>query len=240
MGSKVGLIVLVVAVALFGYGLYRTWGPAADAGANGKTGAVGGNASGTVGAKSAANKSAPTKAKTPDDDDPTPRVRLTTTHGEIVVELNRAKAPITVANFLEYVEADFYQGTIFHRVKKGTMIQGGSFTPGLQQKKTREPIRNEARNRVKNRRGTIAMARGAGVDTATAQFFINTRDNRDFDHKGIEPRKFGYAVFGKVIEGMEVVKVIENIKTTKRNGMRNVPSVPVVIKTVRLVDGVGP
>jgi len=170
--------------------------------------------------------------------DDNPVVVIETNFGDIRVELLPSSSPLTVANFLEYVEADFYQGTIFHRVKKGTMIQGGSFTPGLQQKKTREPIKNEARNRVKNRKGTIAMARGAGVDTATAQFFINTRDNRDFDHKGIEPRKFGYAVFGKVIEGMEVVKVIENIKTTKRNGMRNVPSVPVVIKTVRLVDGV--
>ena len=116
------------------------------------------------------------------------------------------------------------------------MIQGGAFTPGLQQKKAREPIKNEARNRVKNKKGTVAMARAGGINTATAQFFINTRDNRDCDHKGIDPRRFGYTVFGKVIEGMDVVELIENIKTTKRNGMRNVPSVPAVIKMVRLVD----
>jgi cyclophilin family peptidyl-prolyl cis-trans isomerase len=116
------------------------------------------------------------------------------------------------------------------------MIQGGGFTPGLQQKKAREPIKNEARNRVKNREGTVAMARTGGVNTATAQFFINTGDNREFDHKGMDPRKFGYTVFGRVIEGMDVVERIDNIKTTKRNGMRNVPSVHVVIMAVRLVD----
>ena len=168
--------------------------------------------------------------------DDNPVVVVETNFGNFRVELFPSSSPIAVANFLEYVEDGFYEGTIFHRVMKGTMIQGGAFTPGLQQKKAREPIKNEARNRVKSKKGTVAMARAGGINTATAQFFINTRDNRDFDHKGIDPRRFGYTVFGKVIEGMDVVELIENIKTTKRNGMRNVPSVPAVIKMVRLVD----
>ena len=165
-----------------------------------------------------------------------PVVVVETNFGNFRVELFPSSSPIAVANFLEYVEDGFYEGTIFHRVRKGRMIQGGAFTPGLQQKKAREPIKNEARNRVKNKKGTVAMARMGGIHTATAQFFINTEDNREFDHKGMSPRAFGYTVFGKVIEGMDVVELIENIKTTKRNGMRNVPTVPVVIKTVRLLE----
>jgi len=168
--------------------------------------------------------------------DDNPVVVVETNFGNIRIELLPSSSPISVANFLEYVKDGFYEGTIFHRVLKGTMIQGGGFTPGLQQKKAREPIKNEARNRVKNREGTVAMARTGGVNTATAQFFINTGDNREFDHKGMDPRKFGYTVFGRVIEGMDVVERIDNIKTTKRNGMRNVPSVHVVIMAVRLVD----
>ena len=168
--------------------------------------------------------------------DDNPVVVVETNFGNFQIELFPSSSPIAVANFLEYVEDGFYEGTIFHRVRKGRMIQGGAFTPGLQQKKAKEPIKNEAMNRVKNKKGTVSMARTGGINTATAQFFINTENNREFDHKGMSPRAYGYAVFGKVIEGMDVVELIENIKTTKRNGMRNVPSVLVVIKTVRLVD----
>lgn len=165
-----------------------------------------------------------------------PVVVIETNLGNITVELFAARAPISVENFLTYAEEGFYEGTIFHRVQKGVLIQGGGFTPGLQQKKTRDPIENEARNGLKNERGTLAMARGAGVNSATSQFYINTGNNRDFDHKGLSRKEFGYAVFGKVVDGSDVVSTIENIKTTKRNGMRDVPTIPVIIKTVRLVE----
>lgn len=153
-----------------------------------------------------------------------PVVVVESNFGNIRIELLPSSSPISVANFLEYVEDGFYEGTVFHRVEKGVLIQGGGLTPGLQQKKAREPIKNEAMNRVKNEKGTVAMARAGGIHTSTAQFFINTRDNREYDHKGMSSSKFGYAVFGIVIEGMDVVELIENIKTTKRNGMRDVPS----------------
>lgn len=163
-----------------------------------------------------------------------PIVIIETTFGDITAELYPSSAPLAVENFLQYMKSGFYEGTIFHRVRKGTLIQGGGFTPGLQQKKPRPPIKNEAQNRIKNEKWTLAMARSGGIHTATAQFFINTNDNRDFDHRGMSVRAFGYAVFGKVIEGMDVVTSIENIKTTNRSRMRNVPSIPIVIKRVRL------
>lgn len=165
-----------------------------------------------------------------------PVVVIETNVGNITAELFVSRAPISVENFLKYAEDGFYEGTIFHRVEKGVLIQGGGFTPGLQRKKTRDPIENEARNGLKNERGTLAMARGGGVNSATSQFYINTGNNREFDHKGLSRTEFGYAVFGKVIDGTDVVSMIENIKTTKRNGMRDVPTIPIIIKTVRLVE----
>lgn len=165
-----------------------------------------------------------------------PVVVIETTFGDIEAELFPERSPLAVENFLQYVEDGFYEGTIFHRVRKGVLVQGGGFTPALQQKKPREPIRNEANNRVNNERWTLAAARSGGIHTTTAQFFINTADNRQFDHKGMTLNKFGYTVFGRVIQGSEVITAIESIKTTNRGGMRDVPSVPIVIKAVRLVE----
>ena len=169
----------------------------------------------------------------PEDD---PVVVIETNLGNMTVELYPSSSPRAVANFLQYAEDGFYEGTIFHRVRKGTLVQGGGFSPGLQQKKPREPIKNEAQNRVKNEKWTVSAARSGGIHTATAQFFINTNDNRDFDHRGMGVNKYGYTVFGKVIDGMDVVTTIENIKTNKRGGLSNVPMVPVIIKAVRLID----
>ena len=143
-----------------------------------------------------------------------PRVLLTTSRGPVTVELLADRAPETVRNFLEYVDAAFYDGTIFHRVIAGFMIQGGGFTADMRQKSTRPPIRNEAENGVKNTRGTLAMARTADINSATAQFFINLADNAFLDHGA---RDFGYAVFGRVTAGMDVVDAIARVKTG-RNG----------------------
>ncbi|MBF0162707.1 MAG: peptidylprolyl isomerase [Magnetococcales bacterium] len=137
-------------------------------------------------------------------------VVLTTSLGDIVIELDEEKAPVSVKNFLDYVDAHFYDGTIFHRVIRGFMVQGGGMTAEMQQKSTRAPIRNEADNGLKNVRGSIAMARTAVKDSATAQFFINLVDNGFLDHGS---RDFGYAVFGKVVQGMDVVDRIAAVKT---------------------------
>ena len=174
-----------------------------------------------------------------------PRVTLNTTQGEIVIELNQEQAPATTANFLEYVDAGFYDGTMFHRVIRGFMIQGGGFTldgerNGLQRKKTRAPIRNEADNGLENRRGTIAMARTGNPHSATAQFFINLVDNRSLNHSGKTPRGWGYTVFGEVVEGMDTVDRIAAVATgTQRlNGQpaRNVPREPVLIESARRIE----
>jgi peptidyl-prolyl cis-trans isomerase B (cyclophilin B) len=164
-----------------------------------------------------------------------PRVDLVTSKGEIVLELYADKAPETVKNFLAYVDAGFYDGTIFHRVISGFMIQGGGFTADMQQKGTRAPIRNEADNRLRNARGTIAMARTPDPHSATAQFFINTADNDFLNHKSKSPQGWGYAVFGRVVEGIEVVGSISNVKTVARGKYRDVPAVPVVITKIRRV-----
>lgn len=155
-----------------------------------------------------------------------PHVLLNTSMGEIEIELEAEKAPISVKNFLEYVESGFYDETVFHRVIPGFMIQGGGFNDGLGQKKTRAPIKNEADNGLHNVRGTLAMARTQNVDSATSQFFINHRDNDFLDHGG---RDFGYAVFGKVVRGMDVVDQIAQVPTGNRNMMQNVPLTPVKI-----------
>lgn len=159
-----------------------------------------------------------------------PRVLLTTSLGEIELELEAEKAPISVENFLGYVDSGFYDGTVFHRVIPGFMIQGGGFGEGLNQKPTKAPIKNEADNGSHNVRGTVAMARTQNVNSATSQFFINHRDNDFLDHGS---RDFGYAVFGKVVRGMEVVDQIAQVPTGNRAMMQNVPLTPVKIITAK-------
>ena len=160
-------------------------------------------------------------------------VKLETSMGDIVIELNRQAAPVTTANFLEYAGAGFYDGTIFHRVIRGFMIQGGGFTTKMEKKETRDPIVNEAKNGLSNARGTIAMARTSDPDSATCQFFINHADNTPLDYA--ENRNPGYTVFGKVIEGMDVVDAIAAVKTTTRNDKDDVPVEPVIIKSATIV-----
>ncbi|MBF0342325.1 MAG: peptidylprolyl isomerase [Magnetococcales bacterium] len=155
-----------------------------------------------------------------------PMVTLTTNHGDIVLELDEAKAPISVKNFLGYVDAGFYDGLIFHRVIPGFMIQGGGMTPDMREKRNNDPIKNEADNGLLNSRGTIAMARTQVVDSATSQFFINLADNAFLNHG---KRDFGYAVFGRVASGMEVVEKIAAIKTGNNKGHGDVPIEPVII-----------
>ena len=164
----------------------------------------------------------------------TKSVKLETSMGNIVIELNEQAAPITVKNFLGYVEEGFYDGTIFHRVIPDFMIQGGGFTTEMEQKETREPIINEAANGLKNDRGTIAMARQNDPDSATCQFFINHRDNGPLDY--VENIRPGYTVFGKVIEGMDIVDAIASVNTTTRMDYNDVPVKPVVIKSARVVS----
>ena len=152
--------------------------------------------------------------------------------GTITLELNADKAPTTVGNFVKYAKEGFYDGTIFHRVIDGFMIQGGGFTKSMDQKPTHEPIRNEAMNGLKNKRGTIAMARTMIVDSATSQFFINLVDNDFLDFTSPTPQGFGYAVFGKVTDGLDVVDAIGKVKTGFAGPHQNVPETPVVIKKV--------
>ena len=160
------------------------------------------------------------------------KATIETTMGTITLELDEAKAPATVANFAQYAKDGHYDGTIFHRVIDGFMIQGGGFTRDMNQKKTREPVRNEAMNGLKNKRGTIAMARTMVVDSATSQFFINLVDNDFLDFRMPTPQGFGYAVFGKVTAGMEVVDAIAKVKTGSAGPHQNVPETPVVIRKV--------
>lgn len=160
-------------------------------------------------------------------------VVMETSMGNIEIELDGEKAPISTKNFLQYVDDHFYDGLIFHRVIKGFMIQGGGFTESMEQKKTREPIKNEAGNGLKNLKGTIAMARTNVVDSATAQFFINVADNGFLDHRDESNSGFGYAVFGKVTSGLDIVGKIETVPTGMKNGMDDVPSTPVVIKSIK-------
>ena len=156
---------------------------------------------------------------------------LKTTLGDIVIELNHEKAPITAKNFEEYVKSGFYKGTIFHRVIKGFMIQGGGLNSQLEQKKTNAPIKNEADNGLKNDRGTIAMARTNDPHSATAQFFINTVDNSFLNFRSKDLSGWGYCVFGKVVEGMDVVDKIEKAKTTTVSYYQDVP-----VETIEILD----
>lgn len=159
-------------------------------------------------------------------------VVIDTSEGKIEVELNSEMAPISVKNFLSYVDKKHYDNTIFHRVINGFMIQGGGFDEKMKEKASGEPIKNEAANGLKNDRGTIAMARTSVVDSATAQFFINVNDNDFLNHKAPNPRDFGYAVFGKVTSGMDVVDKIKATPTGNKGGMSDVPNKTVLIKSI--------
>jgi cyclophilin family peptidyl-prolyl cis-trans isomerase len=159
-----------------------------------------------------------------------PVVVLETSKGIIEVELNEAKAPVSVKNFLDYVDSHFYDGLIFHRVIDNFMIQGGGFTTDMSQKEGKAPIENEAGNGLTNDKYTIAMARTSVVNSATAQFFINTKDNTFLNHKDNTPQGFGYAVFGKVVKGMDVVDAIGKAKTGTKNGFNDVP-----VETISIV-----
>jgi len=159
-----------------------------------------------------------------------PVVRIATNLGDIVIELDKGSAPATVENFISYVDSGLYNDTIFHRVIKSFMIQGGGFTSDMSQKTTKAPIANEAYNGLKNLRGTIAMARTSLPHSATSQFFINTVDNPFLDHKAKTGKGWGYCVFGRVIKGMDVVDTIEGTATTVKNGHRDVPVKTIVIE----------
>lgn len=161
-------------------------------------------------------------------------VKLHTNHGIITLELDADKAPGTVANFLRYVEQEFYNNTIFHRVIDNFMIQGGGFEPGMKQKTTMANIQNEAANGLKNDMYTIAMARTPNPHSASSQFFINVAKNDFLNFKGTDPDKFGYCVFGKVTEGMDVVDKIKKVKTGNRAGHQDVPNEDVVIEKAEL------
>jgi cyclophilin family peptidyl-prolyl cis-trans isomerase len=165
-----------------------------------------------------------------------PKVIMKTSMGDITIELYPDKAPITVNNFLSYVDEKFYDGTIFHRVMKGFMIQGGGLTPDLTSKPVKPAIKNEATNKLENKRGTIAMARMPDIDSATCQFFINHVDNPGLDHRDNTPEGYGYAVFGKVVKGMDVVDAIANVKTMTRNGRANVPRETITIISIRRAE----
>ena len=162
-----------------------------------------------------------------------PKIEMNTTKGKIVLELYADKAPKTVENFLAYLDAGFYDGTIFHRVIPGFMIQGGGFAADMKKKDTRSPIDNEADNGLRNERGTIAMARTSDPHSATAQFFINTVDNDFLNYRNKTSQGWGYAVFGCVAEGMAVVDAISGVKTGTRGPYRNVPTDPVLINKVK-------
>ncbi|MEW9580147.1 peptidylprolyl isomerase [Paraburkholderia sp. DGU8] len=163
-------------------------------------------------------------------------VELHTNHGVIKLELDAEKAPKSVENFLNYVKAGHYDNTVFHRVIDGFMIQGGGFEPGMKQKPTAEPINNEANNGLKNVNGSVAMARTNDPHSATAQFFINVNDNDFLNHSSPTPQGWGYAVFGKVVEGMDVVEKIKKVKTGSKGFHQDVPADDVVIEKAVIVD----
>jgi peptidyl-prolyl cis-trans isomerase A (cyclophilin A) len=168
------------------------------------------------------------------DEDPQPQVRLVTSMGSIVLELDRVNAPLTVNNFLRYVDDGFYEDTIFHRVMPDFVVQGGGYDLDLVKKDTRPPIKNEADNGLKNERGTVAMARTNAPDSATSQFYINLVDNDSLDYT---PENPGYAVFGRVIQGMDVVDEIAEVETESRGGLANVPVEDVVLERAERIDG---
>ncbi|MBN9694259.1 MAG: peptidyl-prolyl cis-trans isomerase [Zoogloea sp.] len=162
-------------------------------------------------------------------------VKLTTNHGDIVLELDAEKAPETVKNFIAYVESGHYNNTVFHRVINGFMIQGGGFEPGMKQKATQDPIKNEADNGLKNETGTIAMARTSDPHSATAQFFINVADNDFLNHRSPDMQGWGYCVFGRVTEGLDVVNKIKSVKTGSSGFHQDVPKEDVVIERAEVI-----
>ncbi len=176
------------------------------------------------------------KTKTAEAEEGNPRVRLETSKGVIVLELDAKAAPKTVENFLAYARDGFYDGTIFHRVIKGFMVQGGGFTADMKQKKTNDPVENEADNGLVNARGTIAMARTNDPHSATGQFFLNTVDNTFLNHKGKNAQGWGYCVFGKVVEGLDVMDAIEKIATGSKGGHQDVPKEAVVIEKTEVEE----
>ncbi|RAU17244.1 peptidylprolyl isomerase [Nitrincola tibetensis] len=163
-------------------------------------------------------------------------ILLHTNHGDITIELNHEKAPKTAANFEQYVKEGFYDGVIFHRVIEGFMIQGGGFEPGMISKKTRETIENEADNGLSNKTGTLAMARTMDPHSASAQFFINVSDNTFLDHSAKTMEGWGYAVFGKVVDGMDVVNKIKKVKTASKAGHQDVPTEDVIITKAVVIE----
>lgn len=164
-------------------------------------------------------------------------VLMQTNFGNITIELNHEKAPITAANFEQYVRDGFYDGVIFHRVIDGFMVQGGGFDVSMDQKETRANIENEADNGLNNDEGTLAMARTMDPHSASAQFFINVGDNAFLNHSGKNSQGWGYAVFGKVVEGMDVVNTIKKVSTTSKSGHQDVPADPVVIESATMIEG---
>ena len=168
--------------------------------------------------------------------DTQPKVKLQTTLGDIVIQLNTEKAPISAKNFLTYVNEGFYDGIIFHRVIPGFMAQGGGFTTDFTQKTVHDPIKNEADNGLQNTRGTLAMARTPDPDSATAQFFINYKDNSSLNHTSPTPNGWGYAVFTEVIEGMDVVDAMANVPTGNRGGHQNVPKTDIIIEKAEIIE----
>ncbi|HYB64619.1 MAG TPA: peptidylprolyl isomerase [Steroidobacteraceae bacterium] len=160
-------------------------------------------------------------------------IRFETSHGAFTVELFPKEAPVTVENFLQYVDDGFFDGTIFHRIVPGFVIQGGGLTADFANKKTRAPIRNEAKNGLKNSRGWLSMARTSDINSATSQFFVNLKDNGFLDHG---PRDYGYAVFGRVTEGMEVIDRIAGVRTGTRKGYQDAPVEDVVIVSARRLE----
>jgi peptidyl-prolyl cis-trans isomerase B (cyclophilin B) len=168
--------------------------------------------------------------------DTQPKVKLQTTLGVIIIQLDAEKAPLSTKNFLTYVKEGFYDGTIFHRVIPGFMAQGGGFTTDFEQKPVHDPIKNEADNGLKNTRGTLAMARTPDPDSATAQFFINYKDNTFLDYKSSTPSGWGYAVFGEVIDGMDVVDAMTKTPTGNRGGHQDVPKTDIIIEKAEIVE----
>lgn len=162
-------------------------------------------------------------------------IKLETNFGDITIELDSEKTPLTAKNFLEYVNSGYYDNTLFHRVIDGFMVQGGGFEPGMKQKPTRAPIQNEAANGLKNEKYTIAMARTSDVHSATAQFFINVADNASLNYTSSTPRGFGYCVFGRVVDGKDVVDKIRKVKTGSRSGHQDVPLEDVVVRKAYVV-----
>ncbi len=165
------------------------------------------------------------------------QVKLSTNHGDIVIELNAEKAPITVANFIEYVKAGHYENTVFHRVIGNFMVQGGGFEPGMKEKKDKRPsIQNEADNGLPNEKYTVAMARTMEPHSASAQFFINVADNSFLNHTAPTAQGWGYAVFGKVVEGQDVVDKIKGVKTTSKAGHQDVPAEDVIVEKAEIIE----